>query len=123
MKHHPRDRTGGYYLWQLASYGKDLLDDQPCDVMYYRPMPCTPAGDFIATAATPADGYAMIDRLMAEDETKLEKELRAAIAKLHASGRDASLEQSRLTHLLQQRQYRVEHPDEFPRLSPATKPD
>ena len=45
--------SGGYYIWQVESYGKEYyIAELPCEIIKYRPMPATPAGDLLAAVPT-----------------------------------------------------------------------
>lgn len=56
--------AGGYYLWQADAYGSRYLDrDAPAEIYRSRPMPSTPQGDHVATAATALIGDSWLDRL------------------------------------------------------------
>lgn len=37
-----------FYIWQTHMYGTGKIDgNAPAEIFRYRPMPCTPAGDFV----------------------------------------------------------------------------
>lgn len=68
----PKPRwPGRYYIWQVESYGKDYyIADLPCEIIKYRPMPATPAGDLLAavpTARQALDLLAVIDGMSFDD--------------------------------------------------------
>jgi hypothetical protein len=49
------------YVWQTESYGKSFYwANLPCEVHKFRPMPCTPAGDFIKGFATVKEAVAYL---------------------------------------------------------------
>jgi hypothetical protein len=51
-----------FYMWQTHMYGIGLIDPaKPVDIYKNRPMPCTPAGDFIGTIPTGNKGKQIVD--------------------------------------------------------------
>ena len=58
LKHKELQRFWPLYIFQVSTYGKNYLDmDDECDLMRYRPMPCTPSGDRIQTFETVREAF------------------------------------------------------------------
>lgn len=64
-----RDRDWmSFYIWQTAAYGETFYyDDKPADVFKFRPMPSTPAGDYIASCSSPALADPLLDEIDSMD--------------------------------------------------------
>ena len=55
---------GKYYIWQTHMYGSGKVDDEaPAEIWFYRPMPCTPSGDFICKVKTGQEAIEVVSCL------------------------------------------------------------
>lgn len=59
-------KWGRFYIWQTHMYGTGKVDgDAPAEIFRWRPMPCTPAGDFVGEVKTGLDAISMVEHLNA----------------------------------------------------------
>ena len=70
----PRRMVGRYYVWQTSTYGQEFLDgDAPADIYRIKAMPCTPAGDLMASYRTALEADLFLSAI--EKMTDQEKEI------------------------------------------------
>ena len=70
----PRRMVGRYYVWQTSTYGQEFLDgDAPADIYRIKAMPCTPAGDLMASFCTALEADLFLSAI--EKMTDQEKEI------------------------------------------------
>ena len=70
----PRRMVGNYFVWQTSTYGQEFLDESaPADIYRARAIPCTPAGDLMASfqTALEADLFLSAIAKMSEEEREI----------------------------------------------------
>jgi hypothetical protein len=56
-----------FYIWQTHMYGTGKIDETAeAEVWKFRPMPCTPAGDYLGMVKTGARAIEIVERLNSE---------------------------------------------------------